>query len=150
MRERLTLTHEFVKFIPEILEDGVVYVSIDFATAVHVCCCGCGNKVVTPLSPRDWKLIFDGETISLRPSIGNWSFPCQSHYWITRNSVEWAGQWSDEKIATERARDARERERYFGPNNPGEICTVVPIPTPASAPRKPLWQRLKQWLERLS
>lgn len=87
MREQRTLTHEFVKFAPETLEDGVVYVSIDFATAVHACCCGCGNRVVTPLSPRDWKLNFDGETISLRPSIGNWNFPCRSHYWITHNGV---------------------------------------------------------------
>jgi len=28
--------------------------------------------------------------VSLAPSIGNWSFPCNSHYWITGNEVRWA------------------------------------------------------------
>ena len=87
------LTHVFVKSVPEQLEDGVIYVSIEYATAIHKCCCGCGNQVVTPLSPRDWKLTFDGETISLQPSIGNWNFKCRSHYWITRNRVEWCAEW---------------------------------------------------------
>ena len=59
---------------PDELEQGTIYVSIRFATASHLCCCGCGNKVVTPIRPTDWKLIFDGKTISLDPSIGNWSF----------------------------------------------------------------------------
>jgi Family of unknown function (DUF6527) len=35
----------------------------------NLCCCGCGEKVVTPLRPTDWKLIFDGKTISLDPSL---------------------------------------------------------------------------------
>ena len=99
------LTHRFVKSVPETLEDGVLYVSVEYATAIHKCCCGCGKEVVTPLSPRDWKLIFDGETISLYPSIGNWSFPCQSHYWITNNQVEWAVKWSKRQIAAVRKRD---------------------------------------------
>jgi len=82
--KRIThLTHEFVESFPGKLEDGKVYVSIKFATSTHKCCCGCGNQVVTPISRIGWKLIFDGESISLDPSIGNWSFPCKSHYWIT-------------------------------------------------------------------
>jgi hypothetical protein len=75
------------------MEDGVIYVSVDYATAIHKCCCGCGNEVVTPLSPTDWELTFDGKTISLNPSIGNWNFRCQSHYWITKNTVEWCPKW---------------------------------------------------------
>ena len=74
--KRDRITFEFVEFIPKELEDGVVYVSVTYATAVHKCCSGCGNKVVTPISPTDWTLIFDRDTISLDPSIGNWSFPC--------------------------------------------------------------------------
>ena len=76
------LTHEFVEYIPRELKDGVVYVSIPFATVIHKCCCGCGQQVVTPLSPSQWTLSFDGKSISLHPSIGNWNFPCKSHYWI--------------------------------------------------------------------
>lgn len=94
----MKLTYEFVKTIPDKLEDGIIYISIDYATTIHRCCCGCGNQVVTPLSPTDWKLTFDGKTISLYPSIGNWSFPCQSHYWITNNEVKWAPKWTRQQI----------------------------------------------------
>jgi hypothetical protein len=89
----MILTHKFVKSVPEQMEDGVIYVSVDYATAIHKCCCGCGNEVVTPLSPTDWELTFDGKSISLYPSIGNWNFKCQSHYWIIRNVVEWCPKW---------------------------------------------------------
>ena len=84
------LKHEFVTYIPEALDEGMLYVSIPFGTIVHQCCCGCGNEVVTPLDPDGWKMTFDGKAISLSPSIGNWGLDCQSHYWISRNKVCWA------------------------------------------------------------
>jgi len=92
MNQEIVLRHEFVEYIPEDqdIRKGTIYISIRFATATHLCCCGCGNKVVTPIWPTGWKLIFDGKTISLDPSIGNWSFACQSHYWIRHNKVKWA------------------------------------------------------------
>lgn len=102
-----SLTHSFVEFIPDQLEERVIYISIPYATVVHRCCCGCGGEVVTPLSPRDWRLTFDGETVSLYPSIGNWSFACRSHYWIQRNRVVWAEDWSDERVES-----ARRQERH--------------------------------------
>ena len=37
------------------------------------CCCGCGEEVVTPFSPAQWQMSFDGEAVSLHPSIGNWN-----------------------------------------------------------------------------
>jgi hypothetical protein len=98
MRPERVLHHEFVEFIPEQLNDGTIYVSITYATVAHRCCCGCGNEVITPLSPTDWKLLFDGQSISLDPSIGNWSFDCKSHYWIKRNEVKWAERWSQEEV----------------------------------------------------
>jgi hypothetical protein len=113
MKRSRKLRHEFVEFIPSVREDGVVYVSIPYATAVHNCCCGCGSKVVTPISPTDWKLTFDGETISLYPSIGNWSFPCQSHYWIINNVVKWEPKWSKEKIECTRREDALRKEEFY-------------------------------------
>jgi hypothetical protein len=39
-------------------------------------------------------LFFDGETVSLSPSIGNFEFSCQSHYFIRKNLVVWVDQWS--------------------------------------------------------
>ena len=88
------LEHRFVQYIPETLDDGVLYVSVEYATASHTCCCGCGNEVVTPIDPAGWTLSFDGVTVSLSPSIGNWQLICQSHYWICRNLVRWAGLYS--------------------------------------------------------
>src|SRR5258706_12338870 len=93
------LTFEFVRSIPEDLKPSRLYISMEFATAMHQCCCGCGNVVVTPLSPAFWTLIFDGKTVSLDPSLGNWNFPCRSHYWIDRNRVVWAPRWSEKQIA---------------------------------------------------
>ena len=108
-----TLRHEFVEFVPEQLEEGVLYISMRFATAAHLCACGCGNKVVTPFTPTDWKLIFDGDTVSVDPSIGNWAFPCQSHYWISSNEVVWAPRWSRERIIAGKAYDLKHKARYY-------------------------------------
>src|ERR1700722_16987923 len=115
MKQEIVLTHQFVEFIPDELEQNTIYVSIRFATATHQCCCGCGNRVVTPIRPTDWKLIFDGKTISLDPSIGNWSFDCKSHYWIRKNRVKWARQWSQEEIDAGRSRDGAAKKKYFDP-----------------------------------
>jgi hypothetical protein len=113
MRPDAFLRHEFVEYIPETLAEGTVYVSIPFATVVHKCVCGCGKEVVTPLTPTDWKLIFDGDTISLDPSIGNWSFDCQSHYWITKNRVRWSYQWTKGEVERSRAQDRLAKRRAF-------------------------------------
>lgn len=108
------LSHKFVEFIPDALDEGVLYVSIAYGTAAHRCCCGCGREVVTPLSPTDWKLIFDGETVSLYPSIGNWNFPCRSHYWIRHNRVEWAEDWSDWQVEAAMAQDRVQKDKFYG------------------------------------
>ena len=107
------LAHRFVDYIPDHLEEDTLYVCMPFATVVHKCCSGCGREVVTPLSPTDWKLSFDGQTISLHPSIGNWSFPCRSHYWIRRSRVVWAPRWSRSQIEDGRTRDRADKRAYF-------------------------------------
>lgn len=83
------LTPVFVEFIPEQLDEGCLYVSTKYETAAHKCCCGCGNKVVTPCCPPFWTLTVDGDKVSLAPSIGSWQLKCRSHYFITRNQVQW-------------------------------------------------------------
>ena len=112
------LTHEFVEFIPRELKDGVLYISITYATVIHNCCCGCGLQVVTPLSPAQWSLTFNGKAISLHPSIGNWNFPCKSHYWIKENRVSWARQWSNQEIAAVQSQDASAIGDQFLPTKP--------------------------------
>lgn len=109
----MKITHKFVEFIPEQIEEGVLYISIEYCTAVHKCVCGCGNEVVTPLSPTDWELVFNGKTVSLSPSIGNWNFECKSHYFITRNRIRYARHWNDWKIEEGRKEDIENKEKYF-------------------------------------
>ena len=119
MKKFERLDHEFVEFIPDQLVPGKLYISLEYATAVHQCCCGCGNEVVTPLSPTDWKLIFNGEAVSLHPSIGNWSFDCRSHYWIRDGVVSWAEQWSPEQIAAGRILDQQRKKQKLSQTSTG-------------------------------
>jgi hypothetical protein len=130
------ITHRFVENIPDEVDEGTLYVSIPYATAIHNCFCGCGEEVVTPISPTGWTLTFDGDTVSLKPSIGNWSLPCRSHYWITNNRVRWAGEWTQEAIDAARAADRRSMDRYFA---------VSPsIDRERPAPQDRWWRRLKR------
>jgi hypothetical protein len=104
----------YVEFIPKTLESGVLYVSKKFRTASHLCCCGCGTKIVTPLRETEYSLTELGEHVSLSPSIGNWNHPCQSHYWIRDNQVVWAGPMSKTEIRRGRAHDDSLKDAYFG------------------------------------
>ena len=109
----MKLEHRFVKLIPDQIEEGVLYISIEYATAIHKCVCGCKNDVVTPFSPTDWQLTFDGETVSLYPSIGNWNFECKSHYWITKNKVKHARRWSRDEIELGREIDVKKMKTFY-------------------------------------
>jgi hypothetical protein len=113
MRRLEAVAHRFVEEVPRKLEPATLYISLEYGTVVHLCCCGCGEEVVTPLSPVDWKLIYDGETVSLDPSIGSWSLPCRSHYWITRGCVRWSYNVSEAEIAEARDEDRRRRRKFF-------------------------------------
>lgn len=113
MNKVLTVQPKFVERIPEHFNAGVIYVSIQYGTVVHKCCCGCGEEVVTPLSPTDWRIIYDGEAISLMPSIGNWSLKCQSHYWVVQNRIVWALKWSAEQIQKGRDLDRDHKQGYY-------------------------------------
>jgi uncharacterized protein DUF6527 len=106
-----------------------------------------GREVVTPLSPTSWHLIFDGKTVSLYPSIGSWSLPCQSHYFITKNKVVWAQKWTKKQIARGRAQEAGARESHYAhmrqPMDAAEMRSASPA---ASTKRKEsLWQKIKKW-----
>lgn len=115
MTERLK--HEFIETIPEDLDEGIIYISTRFRVAIHLCCCGCKNKVVTPLSPVRWKLVFDGKSVSLDPSIGNWNYDCESHYWIINSKVEWARKWTKNEIVEGKSFERRKRAHYYSTNN---------------------------------
>ena len=120
------VTPLFVQDVPDELQEGVLYVSMEYATVVHKCLCGCGKEVAMPLSPTDWCLTFDGDSVSLDPSVGNWGFPCRSHYWIGNNRVLWCGDMPQSLIDAGRARDKRAKAEYY---NSAHI-----VPTSAAAP----------------
>lgn len=136
-----TLRPEFVEFIPAKGEPGVIYVSERFSTAMHLCCCGCGLEVITPLNPAKWSLSKQGGQVSLSPSIGNWSFPCKSHYWIERGRVRWAGPMSQERIRLVRRLDATAATRVF---DKGETAQAPDLKAP-----KGLIAAIKRWLQNM-
>lgn len=140
--KRIGLTHEFVEYIPEFLEEGRVYVSIPFATSVHQCFCGCGHEVVTPLSPTDWRMTFDGKTISLYPSIGSWGLPCRSHYWIRHDRVEWASAWAWGKIETQRERERITKQDYYEDTRSAGAHETIKENVPLWRQIKRLWHNL--------
>ncbi|MFK1389389.1 DUF6527 family protein [Pseudomonas aeruginosa] len=125
---------------------------MEFASAAHSCACGCGRKVITPFSPTDWQMVFDGETVSLRPSIGNWSFPCRSHYWIRSNRIEWAAEMSQKSIDCGRARDIRAKALHTAAraaeSQAQHVKSVQQHQTQddPSVPAVKRWKRLKAWL----
>lgn len=112
-----TLMPQFVGCIPERLSEGVLYICERYRTAAHKCCCGCGQEVITPLTPADWSIRKEGGSVTLHPSIGNWSFACQSHYWIRRNQVVWDKAISQREISRVRARDRGDKEAYIAAVN---------------------------------
>lgn len=82
----------FTENIPSDLEEGKLYISEEYSVAVHLCACGCKNKSVTPLKKGEWELIKNGDKVSLKPSIGNFSGEApdyHAHYYITENKINW-------------------------------------------------------------
>jgi hypothetical protein len=154
------ITPKFVEHVPDMLEPGLLYISLEHGAMVHLCACGCGHEVSLPLSPIDWKLSYDGENVSLWPSVGNWSFPCRSHYVVDGGQVNWAGDWSEEAVAAGRRRDKRRRDVRFGipvpEDAPTEALTNVeafaPIPAqspePAPTRRRGIFAGFLTWIAR--
>ena len=139
------LQHQFVRHIPDSLKLGVLYVSVHYGTAAHSCCCGCGEEVVTPFTPTDWRMTFDGETISLWPSVGNWNLACRSHYIINRSRVLEADPWTQEQIDQERRRDKDAKARFFGTSTSHREPNQAPPSASAHSISQSLWETIRRW-----
>lgn len=144
MNSVIRFEHQFVKSTPRDLSPGVLYVSLEYCTMLHLCACGCNRKVVTPLSPNDWSMTFNGKTITVNPSIGSWSLPCQSHYVIKCSKVVWAAKWSDAQISKGREADlirkgrrvVREKIDMQIPSNEQELPAI----------KRSVWQSIFKWV----
>ena len=136
------ITPDFVDEIPRELDPAKLYVCCRYRAVKHLCACGCGIAINTPLHPTGWTLICDGVSVSLWPSIGNWGEKCQSHYWIHNSTIQWAPKWSRRRILKERKARELELDQYFGANaTPGrDQPEWEELPRPTS---------LRGWLMRL-
>jgi hypothetical protein len=104
--------------MPRQLEHGFLYVSEEFEVAGHLCACGCGEKVITPLGQAGWSFEDAADGPTLTPSIGSWQLPCKSHYWITGGRVRSADQWTPEQIQRGRQAEEDRRRAYYESRKP--------------------------------
>lgn len=102
----------FVEYIPLELEEGFLYISMKYATVTHLCACGCKQKVITPISPNAWSLWFDGESVTLSPSIGNYEQDCYSHYFIRGNRVVWCTHHRNE-VTSSSKKNRKKKRKWF-------------------------------------
>lgn len=104
----------FVSEIPRKLEEGYLYIAIEYNAIIHLCPCGCKSEISTPLNPKTgWTMKYDGECVSLSPSVGNYSYPCKSHYFIRDNKVIWVSENDnvDSELSSSKASSLFERLR---------------------------------------
>jgi hypothetical protein len=104
---------ELVEDMPGQFAPGILYVSEEYEIACHLCACGCGSPVYTPLDAAEWSFKNEGGKPSLRPSIGNWTLPCRSHYWIKSGRINWARNWSDNEVEAGRRAERKRRDAHL-------------------------------------
>ena len=144
-QRKLTIQPRFLEFIPEELQPGVLYVSAHYKTALHLCCCGCGQEVVTPLNKAGWEVHCSYGKVTMWPSIGNWDYPCQSHYFIKNNQVVWAELMTKSEIRRVKQRDEHERIKYLGDVNAAKV-TSGELKFQEEGWRKVWLARLRNWI----
>jgi len=143
-----SLTHEFTEFIPAQLREGNA-VCLDSLcqprpTFAHA---GAATRVVTPISPADWQLIFDGDSVSLTPSIGNWHSPAGPTTGSGPGPCGGPDRGPRRRSPPGGAEDARDRDDYFASRS--AAARLVPAaPAPAITRRRRLHPGLPHWLAR--
>lgn len=130
MTQTVSIKAEYVDLMPSTMKEGIVYISNKYKTAMHLCPCGCGNKVATPLKQGGWEVSVIGGLVSLNPSVSNSSFPCRSHYFISNGSVRWERKLSDSEIESAWSRDHAAREVHF------------------DRPTESMWQKIWMWIRK--
>jgi len=132
-----TISLKLLNHLPIQLEANVLYVSEEFEVAGHLCPCGCGSKIITPLGINEWSLSVVEEKPTLKPSIGNWQLPCQSHYWIRKGEILWSNKWSDEEIEAGRLAEEQQRREYYD-----EMERTL-------SHQVSIWEKIKRWFSKI-
>lgn len=109
---------EKVQRFPKELHLGILYFSEEFSTAAHLCPCGCGSRIITPVGPVNWSLKVKKGKPTMYPSLGNWELPCRSHYWIRDGKIVWSSQWTEDEIKAGRKVEELRRETYYQKRRP--------------------------------
>jgi hypothetical protein len=125
-----------VEYVPKALRPGILYFAEEFGAAVHLCACGCGEKVSTPVRPTEWTLSESAAGPTLDPSVGNWQLPCRSHYWIREGKIVWSAQWTSAQAASGRRADEERRRAYFEARASGRGSLL-----------RRFWRWLTSWFE---
>ncbi len=146
------IQHQFVEFVPEKLEPGTLYISLEYNSASHLCACGCGREVVTIIGPADSSITFNGRGISISTSIGNSNFPCKSHYWIKDNRILWESRMTPQLTALSRARDKAAKTHEYGiphtdssagpPTQRAPASAAPAVPSSPTESQKSWWRKL--------
>ena len=118
-----SMNPRFVELMPPRLEPGLLYISLEYRVTKHLCACGCDQPVALPLHPKQWRFTYDGERVSLEPSVGNDGLACRSHYWICDGRIVW-----DTPLTLEEGRKGRARDR-----------AAVAQPAPRRRQMRPRW-----------
>lgn len=129
---------EHVRYMPKHLEPGTLYVSNEFNIAIHLCACGCGTKIKTPIGPTEWSIRDTPSGPTLSPSVGNWQERCQSHYLIQNGNIVWARKWSEEEILEGRQQEEVRRQAHYAGNDRTRVGVLQRI---WSWVRNALWRR---------
>jgi hypothetical protein len=103
--------------------------------------------VVTPLTPTDWSLTFNGEDVSLHPSVGNWEQACRSHYVLKLGRVIEHGDCTQAEIEGSRTRSRAAKSRYYGTASAiSERRTPAKVVADDLSPEQGLVGRFWDWL----
>jgi len=87
--EHVVAVHVSKLLDKEQMEQGKVYVVDRYQTTSHLCCCGCGERIVMSIDSLGWKYSEKDNRPTFSPSIGGFGLPCKSQYSIRDGEVIW-------------------------------------------------------------
>jgi len=81
-----SVTPEYIEFMPEVddMKENTIYISLKFSVTGHRCLCGCGSLTILPINNDGWNMTDNDNKLTFTPSVGNFQYPCKSHYIITK------------------------------------------------------------------